>query len=187
MGNLRFKIYFYLSIAAIVAIFMLVPRGTTVLNTSISLAPDGKPVFTAIADKKGAFSKNDKQLARNILTQGIYGQSFEKADYGFVVYYRFFYRFDLTSVPSYVPAQLVFSADLPGDITKVKDGNIEDSKAFWILDRGKNGDFYAESKAVRWWLVVLSIAIAIFVAYIIYVTYVAKQSLPGERKKRGHS
>lgn len=175
---MRFKLYSYMIALLIMVIFLLVPRGGTVVNTTISLAPDGKPVFEAVADKKGAFSKNGKPLAQNIIQQGIYGQSFEKSDYGFVVYYRFFYRFDLSNVPSYVPAQLVFSADLPGTITKVKNGNIEASKAYWVLDRGKNGDFYAESKAVRWWLMGLVGVLMLGAAYIIAVTYLGKRSLP---------
>ena len=166
------KYYFYGFLALLAAALILVPRGSTVLNTSISLAPDGKPVLGAVVDKKEAFSDSDSRLTKVIKQQaGIYGQSFEKRDYGFVVYYDFFYRFDLTSVPDFVPAQFVFSADMPGDIESVKGGSFQKSKVMWVLERGQNGDFSVTSKVVRWWLIALAGLAMIIAIYAIILGY----------------
>ncbi len=167
MSSFRAKIYLFFTAALVLLVFLLVPRGSTVLNTTISMAPDGKPVINSAIDKKSAFSENDSQLQKYIKTQGIYGQSVEKIDYGFVVYNRVFYRFDLTNVPSSVPAKLVFSADMPGEILEVKNGNIEGNKAYWLLESGKSGDFFAESKVVRWWLILLSAFLVLGLTYFV--------------------
>ena len=172
MSSNRAKIYFYAIFAFIVVVAFLVPRGQTVLNTSISLAPDGKPVLGAVVDKTEAFSEKDSGITKLVKEKGsLYGQSFRKVDYGFIVYYDFFYRFDLSSVPDYVPDQFVFSVDMPGEMTGVRGGSFEKNKAFWVLQRGQAGDFQASSKVTRWWLVVLSGFAIIFMTYAIILLY----------------
>ncbi len=138
------------------------------LNTDIYLAPDGKPVFSATIDKKGTSKLG--VLSNAIKGADIYGQDIEKIDYGFVAYYRVSYNFSLANVPSYVPSKFVFSADLPGKITKMKGGSFQESKAIWQLEVGKDVDVYAESKIVRWWLIVLTLLVTIVLLYVIIAT-----------------
>ena len=168
--NFKAKIFAYFVGLILIVIFIAVPRGGTNLSLNAALGSNGQPVVTLAPDENNLLPTQSQVENR---FGSIFRESFQKIDYGFVVFYYLQVQTDLSGWQQTAKqGSIMLKAELPGEVTSITQGNLKGHSVFWQIEAGQKYDIGAQSRVIRWWLIIVSVLVLAFILYFVGLRFI---------------
>lgn len=107
----------------------------------------------------------------------VFKESFSKRDFLFVLYYKFDIGINYSAtLPTDFPLEI--SLLMPGQIIKTNAKKIRNNKLFWHFLPGDKFEISAESRQIRWWLIII---LSLVLLNIIYKMLKSSIKIAGKR------
>lgn len=109
-------------------------------------------------------------LARSDILGPYYSHRLDKTDWLFGASYALEGKVDLTLLPRGAAKSYIYTAKMPGSLLSSNASTTQDDVATWAVNPGYKYALRAQSREIRWWLVVATLVLAVAAAYLLLVS-----------------